>query len=134
MEIKNCKSCGKLFNFLSGKQICPECKQALEDKFQQVKEYIRDHGSASIQEVAEENEVDIKQIKEWVREERLVFSKDSPLAIDCEMCGAPIKSGRYCLSCIDKMSKNLAQGLNKPKIEPVKRERDGDRMRFLDKH
>lgn len=132
MEIKNCKECGRLFNYLGGAPICPGCKQKTEDKFTQVKEYIRNHPGAGIQEVSDENEVDVKQIKQWIREERLTFSKDSSITIECESCGAPIRSGRFCMQCVNKMQSNLAKGINKPVVQERKDTRDKDRMRFID--
>ncbi|SFQ29814.1 flagellar operon protein TIGR03826 [Lachnospiraceae bacterium XBB1006] len=136
MEIRNCKECGRLFNYLSGRPICQDCKQKLEDKFMEVKNYIREHGRASIAEVAEANDVDTKQIKQWVREERLVFSDDSPVTIDCESCGAPIKSGRFCKECASKMTDSFESAIRKsqPVVEQRRDTRDKDRMRFLDKH
>lgn len=134
MEVRNCKECGRLFNYLNGRPVCPACKQKLEDKFTQVKDYIREHPGATISQVSEDNEVDTKQIKQWVREERLVFSNDSPLSIECESCGAPIKTGRFCVACMDKMSNQLKGVIKKPVVQEKKDTRDGDRMRFLDKH
>ena len=32
MDVRNCKNCGKLFQFV-GKPICPACNKKLEDKF-----------------------------------------------------------------------------------------------------
>ncbi len=134
MEVKNCKTCGRLFNYLGGKPICQACQKDLEDKFQQVKAYLREHTHAGIQQVAEDNDVDVRQVKQWIREERLTFSKDSPITIECENCGEPIRSGRYCASCVAKMQSNLGSAINKPKpVEPKKDVRDKDRMRFLDK-
>ncbi|MGN0169781.1 MAG: flagellar protein [Lachnospiraceae bacterium] len=134
MEVRNCKQCGRLFNYLSGQPICPECKKNLEDKFSQVKQYIREHGGATINEVAEANDVDVRQIKQWVREERLAFSKDSPISIECESCGAPIKTGKYCPQCMAKMAANLGRAIKRPVTEQHRAERDKDRMRFLDRY
>ena len=86
-----------------------------------------------MEEIAEENQVSVKQIKQWIREERLVFTDDSTIGIECENCGAMIKSGRFCDKCKAEMSSNLSTLIKKPKVEtPVKKPRDGDRMRFLD--
>ena len=133
MEVRNCKGCGRLFNYLGGKPICQQCQKDLEDKFQQVKAYLREHTHAGIQQVADDNEVDVRQIKQWIREERLTFSKDSPITIECESCGAPIRSGRFCAACVAKMQTNLGTAISRPKPVEVKKERDKDRMRFLDK-
>ena len=42
MDIRNCKSCGALFNY-TGRNICPACVKKLEAKFEQVKKYIREN-------------------------------------------------------------------------------------------
>lgn len=132
MDIRNCKNCGKMFNYI-GKPFCPACEKILEDKFVQVKEYIREHRDASINQVAEENDVSIAQIKRWVRQERLSFSSESAVGIECESCGTMIRTGRFCEACKNKLGNNLASALNKPAPEPVvEKKKEGARMRFLD--
>ncbi len=137
MNVKNCKKCGKIFNYIVGPQICPACQEALEAKFQEVKEYIREHKDASnIVSVAEACEVEVNQIKQWVREERLTFGDDSAMGIECESCGAMIKSGRFCEKCKNDMTRGLidAAGLNKKPVEEKKAQaREAARMRFLDR-
>lgn len=134
MEIRNCKECGRLFNYINGRPICQACKEKLENKFHEVKEYIRQNPGASIQQVSDDNEVSVKQIKQWVREERLCFSDDSPISLDCENCGAQIKTGRFCPACMAKLQNNLQSAIRKPKVEVAHKSpvRDGERMRFLD--
>lgn len=134
MEIRNCKSCGRLFNYLSGTPICPSCAHKLDLKFEEVKEYVYDHPGVGMQEVSEVMEVPIPQIKQWIREERLSFAEDSMIGLECERCGVTIKTGRYCKECKDK----LAKGLNelypeeKPVIQRKKETREKERMRFID--
>ncbi len=133
MDVKNCKNCKRLFNYLGGEQICPACKEELEVKFAKVRDYVWDHKNATMEEISEQNEVSVKQIKQWIREERLVFTDDSTMGIECENCGAMIKSGRFCDKCKAEMSNNLSTLIKKPQVEaPVKKKKDGDRMRFLD--
>ncbi len=102
MEIKNCRECGKLFNHISGPRVCELCKKALEEKFDSVREFVRDNPGATIQQVCEENEVSQQQIHQWIREERLEFSAESSVSIQCETCGAKIRTGRYCDDCKKK--------------------------------
>ena len=40
MDVRNCKTCGRLFNYMGGAPLCPECKAALEKKFEDVKVYV----------------------------------------------------------------------------------------------
>ena len=133
MDVKNCRDCGRLFNYITGPRICPSCRDKLEEKFQQVKEYIRDNPNIGMNDIARENEVPMQQIYQWVREERLIFSDDSMVTIDCENCGKSIRTGRFCDKCKDSMINNLNGAYKKPVMEPTKRKHDGDRMRFLDK-
>ena len=107
MDVQNCRECGRLFNYLGGQRLCPGCKAKLEDKFQEVKKYIYDNKDASISEVAEANDVSIQQIKQWVREERLSFSEDSAVGIECELCGCMIHTGRFCDACKKQLATNL---------------------------
>ena len=99
MNLRNCARCGKMFNYIGGQPICDPCKKALEDDFQKVKQYIQDNPAATLKQISEDNEVTTKQIQQWIREERLMFSKDSPLQLLCENCGEPIQTGRFCAKC-----------------------------------
>lgn len=99
MNARNCKKCGKIFNYVAGPPICPVCREKAEQKFQEVKEFVRANKSASMKEISENCNVEEHQVKQWVREERLVFASDSPIKLFCESCGAPIFTGRYCGKC-----------------------------------
>lgn len=132
MEVRNCKSCGRLFNYMSGPGICANCQRKLEEKFQEVKAYLDENPNSSVNQVSEAMDVSVKQIKQWIKEERLSLSQPSPDGIVCEHCGTPICSGRFCDKCKAKMQNTLSSAIEKPKApEPKKRERDGNRMRFL---
>ena len=132
MEVTNCRDCGRLFNYISGPRRCPECQKKLEEKFQQVKEFLRQNPDSSISQTATENDVTVKQIKQWIREERLALSQPSADGILCEHCGTPICSGRFCDKCKVTMQNTLSSALDKPKEPEIKkRERDGNKMRFL---
>ena len=133
MNIRNCVRCGKMFDYATGPAICDACKKAIEDSFQKVKAYIQENPRASLKQISEDNEVTTKQIQQWIREERLEFSKESPLQLLCEKCGAKITTGRFCAKCKNTMADKLNNTFNKPKTiqQPVKNDpRQG--MRFLD--
>lgn len=135
MEVITCKSCGKIFNYISGSRVCPQCVKKMDEKFVEVKKYVYDHPKIGIDELAEEMDVSIRQIKRWVKEERLCFSEDSPVGIECENCGTLIKTGRFCKECKGKLSNGLkdAAGMNRPvAAAPVKKGSKENKMRFLD--
>jgi len=137
MEVRSCRSCGKLYNYLGAMTpACPACMKAMEEKFQTCKEYIRDNPGANIQTVAEETDTSIKMIKQWVREERLTFAEGSVVGIECEGCGASILTGRYCASCKFKMQQNLMNAARRPaspQSDARDRKTSDNKMRFLDR-
>ena len=106
MGFNNCARCGKIFNYVSGRPICEACKKELEKQFQEVKAFIRENPNKGLREVSEECDVSEKQIKQWVREERLQFAKGSGV-LTCDSCGKPIHVGRFCDSCKEKLTGNL---------------------------
>lgn len=135
MEIVACKNCGRLFNYIAGRRVCPACVKMIEEKFMEVKKFVRENPEVGIRELSETMEVSVAQINRWVREERLVFSEDSPVGIPCEACGATIRTGRFCNNCKASLSSGLreAAGLNKKEEPGLKRRTaTNNRMRFLD--
>lgn len=99
MNVRNCRKCGRMFNYVSGPPICGKCREQAEEQFQVVKKYIEEHKTATIPQIVEDCQVDQKLIHQWIREERLSFADDSPIKIKCEICGAMISTGRYCEKC-----------------------------------
>ena len=133
MDVRNCKGCSRLFNYIGGQPLCPECLKALDVKFDQVRDYVYDHPRAGMQEVAEENEVSVAQIKRWIREERLAFSDDAQVGLECEGCGKMIRTGRFCELCKAKYINDFSAYARKdePKEEKLVKS-SGAAMRFLD--
>ncbi len=134
MNVRNCKKCGKLFNYWSGAPVCPACKDALEKKFQEVKKYVQDNRGATIHDVVENCEIDAQQVRQWVREERLEFSSEGVTGITCEKCGAVIATGRFCAKCKAEMTENLSSAIPKKKKETPQKGKDpkeNPKMRFL---
>ena len=133
MDVRNCRQCNKIFNYIGGEPICPECMKQSEDKFDEVKRYIYDHPKCGMQEVSKEMEVSLGQIRKWLKEERLEFSEDSEIALNCEKCGKRILTGRFCKGCKAEMSNQFSSLYKKeePKITIEKKKSD-NRMRFLD--
>ena len=137
MEVKNCKNCGRLYNYIGGVyRLCPECMRKLEEKFQEVKDYIEDNPRADMREISEKCDVSTRQIEQWIRDERLVIADDSPIGITCERCGASIKSGRFCERCKNKIANNLGSmyGESNAAVESMEKRASAEaKMRFLDK-
>jgi len=134
MDVRNCRRCRAIFNYVVGPPICPQCREQIEAKFQEVKNFVYANKRATVPVIAKECNVGISQIHTWIREERLVFADDSPIGIGCELCGATIKTGRFCAKCKSEVTNNLNSVISKREPEqPMvkKQERDPAKMRFL---
>ncbi len=90
MNIRNCRMCGHIFNYVAGPFLCPHCREKMEAKFQEVKEYIRANPGVGIQDVAENCDVEPSQIQQWLREERLELTEGS--VICCSVRNAEHRS------------------------------------------
>ncbi|NLM05875.1 MAG: MerR family transcriptional regulator [Tissierellia bacterium] len=132
MNVRNCKVCGKIFNY-DGFNVCRACRRKQDERFQRVKEYLREYPGASINEVEDATDVSSEEIMEFLREGRLEMDENSQITLDCERCGAKIFTGRFCSKCTSEMSKSLgavARGMQSvPKPEPKKTGKDPSLMR-----
>ena len=134
MDVKNCRRCRRLFNYIGGQPICPQCREELEKKFHEVKKYIFDNKNVTIKDVVENCDIDENTVRQWIREERLEFSAGVDIGVTCEKCGAPIVSGRFCEKCKASMINQLSEAGRRPEPEapaPAKKEATGNKMRFL---
>lgn len=131
MELMNCRSCKRLFNYITGEKLCPDCKKALEEKFEEVKRFIEDNPGKNINQVAEECEVSVQHIKKWVREERLAFSDDSLVGLECERCGRMVHSGRFCSTCAGNLVDSMNAAYKKDE-EYRRKVSNVAKMHFLD--
>lgn len=134
MDIRTCKSCKKIFNYLSGPILCPSCKEELENKFQEVKAYIDEHPGVGINEVSEECDVEPGQIRQWLREERLQLAEGSGIMLACESCGKMIRSGKFCEDCRVALANNfqdLVRGKEPMNQTLYKKQAKSAKMRFL---
>ncbi len=104
-ELRYCKVCRKMFQYVAGAQLCPACKKIDEEEFEKVRTFLRDFPGANMKEVSDNTGVSPNKINRWLKEERLEVSEGSPVALNCENCGVRIRSGRLCIEC----SKGLAR-------------------------
>lgn len=135
MDVRNCRMCGRIFNHVSGPLLCQICREKMEEKFQEVKEYIRANPGVGIREVSEACDVEPSQIQQWLREERLEVTEDSAIYLTCESCGANIRCGRFCEKCKAEVLTGLNKVINasKPRQEVKKPDSNATnpKMRFL---
>ncbi|OPZ92906.1 MAG: hypothetical protein BWY74_01361 [Firmicutes bacterium ADurb.Bin419] len=136
-DIRNCRRCKRLFNYIGGAPICHDCKQQDEVDYKRVKEYLYDHPKASIIEVSQELEVSVQQIKMYLKEGRLeIVGNDGNMILECERCGKSITTGRLCNDCSKEVSNDIKSTTNQmSKAVPTEDEttKRSNGMRYLNK-
>ena len=131
MEVKVCKHCKKMFQYITGPVICPRCKQIEEEQFQKVKEYLRENPGAAMNVVSEETQVSVKLIQSFLRQGRLQIAPGSPISLVCEKCGAPILTGKYCNQCKNELVNQLSAVAHDIQASNASHEEAKEKMRFL---
>ncbi|WP_353093774.1 TIGR03826 family flagellar region protein [Tissierella praeacuta] len=134
MNIRNCTRCGKIYNY-DGFKICFNCRKDDEKDFQKVKGYLYEYPGANIVEVEEATGVETSKIIGYLKEGRLEVADGSNLILECEKCGASIKTGRFCDKCTNELQRELGQVVdsarsNKTTIDRKKEEK----FRLVDRY
>ena len=125
-----CEHCHRLFNYPGfGAMYCPMCKTEDEKTRRKIKDWLDEHGTASMYEISAATGVSERLIRQYLRDGMLEIPNNSPVFIKCEKCGCDIRSGRWCPECAAKLSSDLRgcyAGIgDKPK--------NTGKMRFLNK-
>jgi flagellar operon protein (TIGR03826 family) len=113
MQASNCPRCGRVFTKIKA-HVCPACVKADEETFEKVREYVKENPFHSIQDVADETQVPVKRIAQFIRDGRLEVSAGMAPEITCAQCNKPIRGGRFCEKCTMELKNGL---LAKPKTE-----------------
>jgi bacterioferritin-associated ferredoxin len=93
----------------------------MDQKFNEVRDYIYDNPQAHMDEVCEKTGVEAGDVKRWLAEGRLLLSKGAAIGLNCEKCGAVILSGTQCEDCLNKLRSTLQGAANTMKPpEPPK--------------
>lgn len=131
MNVRNCKRCGKLYIY-DGYDICIDCRMEDEKDFKKVKEYLEENAKADIMKVSEDTGVDSRKIIEFLRQGRLELSSENNILLQCERCGTPIKTGRFCSKCALEMEKEFKKaGTNKVSLGDY---RAREKIRVVDRY
>lgn len=109
MDVRNCKRCGRMFQY-KGSPVCNNCLMQEEADFHKVRDYIGDHPNSSSVDISMATEVELKTIIRFLREGRLEYEKidTSDSGLTCERCGIEIGSGRYCEACAAEIQAGFA--------------------------
>lgn len=102
---RTCVKCGKANPEYKGvgEYRCAECGFIMYDDFGIVRNYLEVHRGATQSEVSRATGVPMETIRQFLKEDRLEIVAGSGIFMACEICGASIRSGRYCEACAKKV-------------------------------
>jgi flagellar operon protein (TIGR03826 family) len=107
-DVRNCRRCGRIYNYIGGPPICQICKELDEIDFKNVKEYLYKNPGATLSEVSTVLEISVEKIKTYLKEGRLeIIGTESNMVLECESCGKAIRTGRLCDRCSAGLSRDF---------------------------
>ena len=122
MDLRSCTKCERAYSF-DGNDLCPKCRYEDDGDFKIVKDYLYDNPGADIKAVAQDTEVDVKKILQYLKEGRITIAEGSEnTALSCERCDASINMGKYCNKCINEMKKEINGAIDSSKKEKETKE------------
>lgn len=133
MNLKNCVRCGKVYVY-DGFSVCLDCRRADEEDFEKVKAYLDENPGANVMQVSEATGVDTKKIIKFLREGRLEVKDEVNILLDCERCGKPIKTGRFCEECSKQVEKEILNAMGGSNIGNTSSGRVKEKIQIADRH
>ena len=112
MDIRNCLKCRRIFTYVST-PYCPLCEKEEEALFNTVRDYVKENLTCTMADVVENTGISMKKLNRYIKEGRLEISKGMVGELTCEICDKPITKGKFCDTCVVKMSQELTQKTTK---------------------
>ena len=119
-ELRNCPSCGGVFNYTGVRDVCHKCGQIEEEKYEIVYRFLRmrENRAATIERIVEATGVEEELLHKWVRKKRLHPALFPNLGYPCDNCGRLTKQGKLCIQCVNGLKEDL------DKLEAIKEFRE----------
>lgn len=117
---KNCQECGGVMVFKGvGEYQCENCGAVAYDDYGKVRLFIEKHKGATAWEVEQGTGVSQKTIRQLLRDERITVASESKVFMHCELCGKPLRSGRFCPECEVKYHRGVEDRLRKERNQDM---------------
>ncbi len=105
-----CQECGGVMVFKGvGEYQCENCGFLAYDDYGKARNYLEKHSGATSAQVSEATGVSQRSIREMLKEARLEIAANSNFFLQCEVCGASIRMGRFCSKCEVAYHRNMEE-------------------------
>lgn len=91
------------------RKLCQECTEKRDEEYLKVRDFVKNNPNVSIEVVSEATEVDVRRIREFIREGLIQPTELEGFPVDCQRCGKPIPKGTYCPICQQELASNLSR-------------------------
>ncbi len=101
MNFRNCKSCRKIFQHMTGskEQYCPTCKTRILEESELLNKIIDSNKNITLNELADQSKISKKNIDSYIKSKRIPVVKGY-VYNKCLKCGDNIISGKICSKCL----------------------------------
>lgn len=108
-EVRNCPSCGELFNYIGLKDVCNKCAVSEDEMYEKVYRFLRkrENRAATVDRIEEVTGVSKSLLYKWVRKGRLQKALFPNLGYPCDNCGHLTNSGKLCSKCQEELKEDL---------------------------
>ena len=106
-EPTKCEECGSTDIKYEGigEYRCKDCGCIMYDDYGKVRNYIEKNVGATVNDVSIAVGVTREKIRRLLREDKIQIAPESMTFLKCEMCGANIRSGRFCEKCAQEVNR-----------------------------
>lgn len=106
LKVSNCPKCGNVFQ-KNLRNLCQRCVVESEQRYGNIKEYLRRNRKATTDEVSDITGIDRKEIVTFIKEGKLILSDYPALTYPCESCGCGIRQHKLCTDCSTRLSRDI---------------------------
>lgn len=97
---ERCDQCGGILEYRGiGCYRCMSCGNEMLDDYGKIKKYFETHGPTSVLQISKETGLSRDKLKILLKRGTAEIPINSAFSLNCEMCGAAIRYGRYCTKC-----------------------------------
>lgn len=108
--LTRCPRCGDVFS-KERFDLCPKCRTEEVQRLDALSRFIETNPDATLEELERVSGMSKAVILTYAREGRLTSLDAAAIKVQCEECGAPITSGRFCPSCRKKLASKFESGV-----------------------
>jgi len=130
-NITNCPKCSKVFVKNTLSDICQACVKEADLHCELCIKYLREHRGITLKELSDRTEVSLAQIAKFIKEGRISIISHPQISYPCEVCGTDIREKNMCVSCLQKLRKDLSNAKEDEKraFDQAEEQKKQDRMK-----